>query len=193
MKSIGKKSIINQLILFIGSVTAVSGLLSNTGFETSLYADPGLADSGILTVGWTYFQRVFDYDKITALVLAICFMYFYQKLIINNRPGHRDCVMAGVMALVFSAVQTIGNSFYKSVMNIREKNYTAPVYMSYMLLNILVYFIIPSSGSGRYGWPVMVLVPMMAVSLFLSVSSEDPPKEIQIREENSRKAEAYEG
>ncbi|MCR5602577.1 MAG: hypothetical protein K6G27_02610 [Lachnospiraceae bacterium] len=39
----------------------------------------------------------------------------------------------------------------------------------------------------------LICVCMIKDSLLLPVSSEDPPKEIQIREENSRKAEAYEG
>lgn len=111
MMNLGKKAIAGQSVMLIGAAMAVSGLLSNNGYDISLFADPELEYSRTLTAGWTYFQRVFNYDKITASVLTVCILYIYHRIFTNDRLNRRDYMLAGILTLVFSAAQTVGNSF----------------------------------------------------------------------------------
>ncbi|MCR4691753.1 MAG: DUF6020 family protein [Lachnospiraceae bacterium] len=102
-----------KLLLFlILAAPASMGLLSNIGLSASLYADPGI--SGDKVAIWNYFIRVFSYDKLTSilLMLAICALYLY--LFCNRQWKKKDFIAAGIFSLIFSLIQTIGNSFAAS-------------------------------------------------------------------------------
>lgn len=97
------------VLLAVFCLIAAMGLLCHTGFDTSLYADPNLADD--LSVQWIYMQRIFNYDKITVLFLAFALFSGYQYCFSHFPPTKRQLLFTGVFSFLFALIQTIGNSF----------------------------------------------------------------------------------